>query len=562
MDKILGSYICTKPSMLMNHAYLDFLKPIKRQIEGFSALLSAGFVVSFGFASSVLAMDSIDAVRLLQQATFGPAFSDVEKLETMDAEAWLDEQLSLPATLHRPFLPEGELARANHPRINVWFKVALHAEDQLRQRMAYALSQIFVVSQDGNIMVRKQSGLMNYYDTLVSGALGNYRDLMYNVTMHPVMGNYLTYSPNKKQNPDGPGEADENYARELMQLMSLGPYLLQLNGEYQLEDGQFVDTYSQEQVKGFAKVFTGLCYSDRCDERFATMETPMTAKYSDHDVSEKQLLSMVLPANPTSVKADIDAALDDIFAHQNIAPFVSKRLIQLLVTSNPTPEYVARVAAVFNNNGSDIKGDLAAVAKAILLDSEARDGHLGENAQSYGKLKEPILMLTHYFRALDVYADDDAPYYYNLEQGIGQAPLVANSVFNFFKFDYAQHGLPEGMVSPEFQINTEVQLLSNQNFWFRDLRFEGQNYTKLVNIIESKASRDEGLDAYADYIDLMFTQGQMSDALRDEVIGILNLTREKDTAPNGSRLFRFSDNDGIGNVMVMLFISPEFAIQR
>ncbi|WP_232361476.1 DUF1800 domain-containing protein [Paraneptunicella aestuarii] len=525
-------------------------------------LLHGLLLFSVVMTSSTFAMEPADAARLLQQATFGPTASEVEKLKTMTAEAWIDQQLSLPATLHRPYLPEGDLARSNHQRINVWFKTALHAEDQLRQRMAYALSEIFVVSQVGNIMLRKQSGLMYYYDTLINGALGNYRDLMYDVTMHPVMGTYLTYSPNEAHDGDGASEADENYAREIMQLMSLGPYLLQQNGEYQLQDGEPVATYSQEQIKGFAKVFTGLCYADRCDERFATMETPMTANYSKHDVSEKQLLSTVLPANPDSVKSDIDAALDDIFAHQNIAPFVSKRLIQLLITSNPTPAYVARVAAVFNNNGKGVKGDMAAVAKAIFLDDEARNGHVSGNADNYGKLKEPIIMLTNYFRALDVYPEGDAPYYYGLEGSIGQAPLVANSVFNFFRFDFTQPGLPEGMVSPEFQINSEDRWITTNNFWLNEVRFKTSRYDSLAALIESYDTREAGLNAYADYIDLMFTQGQMSAALRAQVIGLLQVTRDKDLRADGTRKNQFFDQDAIGNVMIMLFLSPEFAIQR
>ena len=562
MINAYSCYFCTTnvlASVRKILALLSYFSPqFKRSKSSIHIALLCGFLTSF----SVISMESVDAVRLLQQATFGPTPAAVEKLKAMDAEAWIEQQLGLPVTLHRPLVAGTDFKRANHQRVHAWFKVALHGEDQLRQRMAYALSQIFVVSQVGNRMRKKQAGLMNYYDTLVAGALGNYRDLMYNVTMHPVMGNYLTYSPNRKAAPNGLAEADENFARELLQLMSLGPYLLQQNGEYQITDGQRIPTYSQEQVKGFAKVFTGLCYEDRCDERFAKMDKPMTATYADHDLTAKKLLSRTLAANPISVKADIDGALDDIFAHANMAPFISERLIQLLVTSNPTPEYVGRVAAVFTDNGNGVKGDLGAVAKAILLDDEARNGHSSELIQSFGKLREPILMLTHYFRALNVYEEGDAPYYYNLEKAIGQAPLMATSVFNFYQFDYAPPNLPEGLVAPEFQINTEVQLITYQNFFFKILRFGGPNYHILVELINNAATREEGIEAYANYIDLMFTQGKMSAALREQVISIINMTRAKDTRANGVRLHRFHDEDGIGNMMVMLFLSPEFAIQR
>lgn len=563
MIKILSRNLYTTDISINTKGGNALLFSLRQQYKHFKSVLCISLVFSLFVTPVVSAMEPVDAARLLQQATFGPEPSDVEKLKTMDAEAWLDEQLSLPPTLHRSYFPaDAEFARTNHQRVHAWFQAALHADDQLRQRIAYALSQIFVVSQVNSVTHRKQEGLILYYDMLINGALGNYRDLMYDVTMSPIMGTYLTYAPNYKKDPNGSEEADENYARELMQLMSLGPYLLQQNGDYQTDNGQRIETYSQEQIKGFAKVFTGLCYEDRCDERFAEMITPMLPNYSAHDKTEKQLLSTVLPANPISIKADVDAALDDIFAHANIAPFVSKRLIQQLVTSNPIPEYIARVAAVFNNNGNGVKGDLAAVVKAILLDDEARSGHVSENAQSYGKLREPIIMMTHFYRTFEMYADGDAPAPYNIERGLDQAPLTAPSVFNFFEFDYAHPGLPENMVSPVFQINTEVQLLNHQNYWNSELRFGIPSNGRVTNLIDSAATREEGLNAYADFIDLMFTQGQMSAGLRKEVIDIVKVTRARDTLRDGTRNFRFHDKDAIGNMMIMLFLSPEFAIQR
>ncbi|XPF93628.1 DUF1800 family protein [Colwellia sp. RE-S-Sl-9] len=696
------------------------------------------FLVVFCTAASSYAMEPVAAVRLLQQATFGPTQEQITKLEKMSEEAWIDEQLSKPATLHRSYYDAAfEYPRANFRRNQGWLKAALHAEDQLRQRMAFALSQIFVVSQVGTSLERYQAGLVNYYDTLIDGALGNYRDLMYKVTMHPVMGTYLTYSPNYKANPEGSNEADENYAREMLQLMSLGTYLLNQDGSYQVDErGKPIETYSQAQIKGFAKVFTGLCYSGRCDWRFGDYTKPMAMSYNAHDLTEKQLLSVTLPANPKSVEEDIQAALDDVFAHSNIAPFVSQRLIQMLVTSNPTPGYIARVAAVFNDNGNNVKGDLAAVAKAILLDDEARNGHMGENALEFGKLREPLIMMTHFFRALDMYQNTDTPEsgFYKLENDLYQAPMMASSVFNFYHFDYsnprllqaglvdeseaidepqntdtriislesanypghfvqhveskvrisaiepeevtAQWKVVEGLagegtfslesvdvpgnflrhrkgnillqpfedkqlyredaswfwkdgfvdpnaisleslnysdeyirhrnyfldrtvinseldkndatffvkdlvstttgtnnpssnkpnlVFPVFELSPEDKLLSRFNFIHRHVvggSAAMRAYDKWAEIINEGQTREEGINNLIDYIDLMFTQGEMSDALREQILYIINMVRQNDTNLNGTLKNQHNDSNALNAVMMLLFTSPDFAIQR
>lgn len=689
-------------------------------------------LISLLISANISAVESVDAVRLLQQATFGPTPADVIKLEQMTEEEWIDEQISAPMTLLRSYHDANyKYPRNNSRRNQDWLKTALHSEDQLRQRMAFALSQIFVVSQEGTNLARYQAGLVNYYDMLITGALGNYRDLMYKVTMHPVMGAYLTYSPNYKADPNGTNEADENYAREILQLMSLGIYLLNDDGSYQLDsNGARIETYTPEQIKGFAKVFTGLCDS-RCDPRFADYTVPMVANYNAHDLTEKKLLSTTLAANPVSVEADINAALDDIFAHKNIAPFVSQRLIQMLVTSNPTPAYIARVAAVFNDNGYGVKGDLAAVAKAILLDDEARNGHQGSHARIFGKLREPLLMMTHYFRALDMFDDGAIPVngLYNLESKLYQAPLSSPSVFNFYHFDYRNpqllqeaisQGLNEGslesidnpqaidgrtislesnnypgyfiqyvnnqvridtveqkeqaaqwkivkglagdntfsiesvnfpghflrhaagkisldakedsqlykedaswhwqeglagsktisleslnfpnefirhsnyllvrtaidselqqndasfhikatginiadLVFPEFELSPEDKMLHRLNFIYGQLIRRGeafQAYDKLVAMIEAAPTREAGINDVIDHIDLMFTQGDMSAELREQIAYIINMTRMIDTQPNGTLRNVHTDATAMRDIMMLLFTSSDFAIQR
>lgn len=572
-------------------------KPVslrKKQInlaffQKFSFLLKSILLLISLFACRAFSMDTIDAVRLLQQGTFGPAPADIEALQIMTPEEWVDQQLELSATLHRSYFPDpSAYSRQNFTRVQSWIKAALHADDQLRQRMAFALSQIFVASEVGTTMKMQQLGLADYYDTLVKGALGNYRDLMYHVTMHPVMGTFLTYSPNWAKSPDSLSGADENYAREILQLMTVGPYLLNQDGTYQLDtQGNRISTYDQSHIAAFAKVFTGLCYAHRCDYRFGDYTRPMVSSLSRHDQTEKQLLLTTLPDNPASVDEDINAALDDIFSHSNVAPFVSSRLIKMLVTSNPSPEYVGRVSAVFNNNGSGVKGDLAAVAKAILLDDEARFGHKGENANYFGKLREPLLKMTHFFRALEIYPKEaqGSPTggFYNLERNLHQAPLMSPTVFNFYQFDY-QHPIfshlssatsesnalsTDGFVSPVFQLNPEDKLLNRLNFVYFNVVRRRESYTaygKLAQIINAAENRQEGVSELVEYLNERLLQGDMSDELRAQCEYVIHRHRQADTIvrPNGTRWRRnrIHDPHAIKDLMMLIYSSAEFAVQR
>ncbi len=515
-----------------------------------------------GFSAPATSAPLDDSVRLLNQATFGPDFHNIDALKGTTLESWIQAQIELPATYHRELFEELETEdiEAEH-RVHAWFFASLHAQDQLRQRMAFALSQIFVVSQFGNLLAEKQGGLFSYYDMLIEHGLGNYRDLMFDVTMHPVMGSFLTYAPNEKAAEDGSTEADENYARELLQLMTLGPYLLNLDGSFQLdEQGQRIPTYTEAHIKSFAKVFTGLCYVEECDPFESQMIEPLEAHIDDHDMSEKVLLNRTLPADPDSVLDDINGALDDIFEHPNLAPFVSQRLIQMLVTSNPSPQYLARVASVFNDNGEGEKGDLAATVTAILLDEEAREGHLGEAANTFGKLKEPLLMLTHLLRATHAFTPEETPFIPRLFKNFGQAPLNAPSVFNFYHFDHTPHSLAQGLVAPEFEMSPEDQLLERYDLFFRLVK--KQDFELMVNIIEEAESREAGIENLINYFDLMLTQGQMSPLLREEIAFQINGARQKDTRRNGKRKNKFTDRHAIINSLLLILTSAEFTIQR
>ena len=521
------------------------------------------FISTFLFIPSLSYADTnvtpAAAVRLLEQASFGPSMPAIAEVQGLGIEGWIDDQLSLPITRHSP-LVNGDPGRKNQPRVTAWMQAAIHAEDQLRQRMAYALSQIFVASQKSSILRQKQAGLLSYYDMLLDNALGNFRELLYDVTYHPVMGSYLTYAGNKKGNQQGTREPDENYARELLQLFSVGPYLLNLDGSYQLsEHGNRLDTYNEAHIKEFAQVFTGLCYEDRCDIRFADHIHPMVENLSVHDLSTKLLLNgTVLPENVATVEEDINGALDNIFNHDNVAPFISKKLIQFLVTSNPTPSYISRVATVFNDNGDGVKGDLASVAKAILMDDEARNGHVNL-PNTFGKMREPIIRMAHFYRAFEHYSWGGAPKLYNLENRAFQAPLTAPSVFNFYPADFKYHSLPDGIVSPEFGISNQSQFLHFSNDFYRQLRStHTHQYEQITQLMEDPGDIQTGIDR----IDLLFTGSNMSDELRTVLTDIIEGTRQADLRPDGSSKNRFNDIDGVANAMVVVFTSPEFVIQR
>jgi uncharacterized protein (DUF1800 family) len=413
-----------------------------------------------------------DAYRFLNQATFGATEADAQNVIALGYEAWIDQQLQRPASLELPHVqqvfatypPGADFTKLHEDRVDIWLRHALHAPDQLRQRVAFALSQIMVISQS-SALVGYPWGCASYYDMLTQNAFGNFRDLMENVTLHPAMGVYLSMLGNQKPDVAHNIRPDENYARELMQLFTIGLVELNLDGSVKTDgSGQPLPTYDQDIVQGFAHVYTGWTYSGASSfatalPTIANQIRPMQAYPEQHATGTKRLLgypgavSSVIPAGQTP-EQDLDAALDNIFNHPNVAPFIAQRLIQHLVTSNPSPQYVERVARKFNDDGTGRRGNLAAVVKALLLDSEAREAPATATA---GKLKEPLLRLTQLWRAYDASSRSGKYNVQNITGLIGQAPLQAPSVFNFFSPFYAPPGeiANQGLVAPEMQITTE-----------------------------------------------------------------------------------------------------------
>lgn len=508
-----------------------------------------------------------EAYQFLNQASFGATEAEAQIVIAMGYEAWIDDQMQKPASLQLPFLqslPRPPLLFELQPdRADIWFRHALHADDQLRQRVAFALSEIMVVSQLG-VLGDLTYSLGDYYDVLSRNAFGNYRELIEEVTLHPAMGIYLSMLGNEKPDPINNIRPDENYARELMQLFSIG--LVELNGDGSVvvdSQGQPVPTYDQAIIEGFAHVFTGWTFAGAFDFRSAfpndaNQVVSMQLYPAFHDTGSKTLLNnFVIPPGQTGTE-DLRDALDNIFEHANVAPFISVRLIQRLVTSNPSPAYVARVSAVFNDNGAGVSGDMAAVVKAILLDVEARSALPME---SDGKLKEPLLRLTQFWRSYDA-ASVSGRYPINYAYIVfGQGALQSPSVFNFFSPFYAPPGeiRNNGLVAPELGIATEYlnTFVTNYMFyqtflWNHATDPLGEGITEDTVLVDFAAETAIAADADAliDMVADKLLAGQISSTLRTEINGMLV------RIPPDQTLLRAAET------IYLVVTSPEFAYQR
>jgi uncharacterized protein (DUF1800 family) len=413
-----------------------------------------------------------DAARLAEQATFGSNDATVTAITSAGASAWIDAQLATTPTGY-PTLsavssdvkvgcPTGSVStcyRDNYtafPVQHVFLANAITGPDQLRQRVAFALSQIFVIS---SLEVGPAYGMREYQQLLLNDAFGNFRTLMNDVSLSPSMGLFLNMVNNAKGNSAGTTHANENYGRELMQLFTIGPNLLNPDGSTQLDaTGQPIPTYTQTEVQGYAAAFTGWTYPPMpgATSKWQNPQYfigPMVAFENEHDTTAKTLLNGVVTSTGQTSAADLKTALDSIFNHPNVGPFVGKQLIQFLVTSNPSPQYVARITAVFNNNGSGVRGDLSAVVKAILLDPEAR-GDTPASA-NFGKLMEPAEYAVTLMRMLGGVSDGVG--LINPISAEGQTLFSAPSVFNYYPPSYP---IPNtSLVGPQFGIvNTSTTL--------------------------------------------------------------------------------------------------------
>jgi len=412
------------------------------------------------------------AARLLDQATFGPTLNDISHVQAVGLNAYLTEQFAVPTTL----LPD---IAATPPAICVntllpceqseWWQTMLTAPDQLRQRVAFALSEMFVVSTNS---VNARS-VTTYQNTLANDAFGNFYNVMQDVTLSPAMGGYLNMLNSAK--PATGQIANENYARELMQLFTTGLFMLNQDGTLQLDANQNpIPVYTEAQVQAFARAFTGWTYANAsgtgAPAKFpntANYTMPMAALETQHDMTAKILLTTTLPAGQSTAQ-DLTGALTDIFNHPNVGPFVCRQLIQHMVASNPSPAYVARVAGVFANDGTGKRGNMKAVITAILTDADARAADTSPNFDG-GHLREPMLYMTNVMRGLgfvnndakagnDVIANASYNTVGNYTSPLGEKPYTSGSVFNFFPPNYVIPGTTFN--APEFgQENTASAVL-------------------------------------------------------------------------------------------------------
>jgi uncharacterized protein (DUF1800 family) len=410
-----------------------------------------------------------DSMRFLTQATFGPSEFELNYLNQSGFEHWFQRQKDLPPSLHRPKLAAMKAAGLpvyQQHREELWWKLAVEAPDQLRQRMAFALSQILVLSSQNSTLQEDAVGCAAYYDLLVQGAFGNYRDLLEQVTLSPQMGIYLSMIKNQKPDLENDIRPDENYAREVMQLFSIGLVELEPDGSVRLDqDGQPIPTYDQADIENLARAFTGWTYAGASSWEWPTPNTlPMQNWSAYHDFNHKEIVAGVTLPAFLSAEDELDLVLDTLFEHPNTGPFIARRLIQRFVSSNPSPGYISRVAAVFANNGQGVRGDLWATLHAVLMDQEARQSS-NQQAQSFGKLKEPIMRLTQLWRAFDGRPVGGVYKTWFVDESLGQSPLSSPSVFNFFQPDYQHPGTltGAGLVAPEFQITDETRITLTTN---------------------------------------------------------------------------------------------------
>ena len=486
-----------------------------------------------------------DAFRFLNQATFGATGSEIDHLialgDSSQAYArWIDEQMAFAPSLQLPAV-QAKYVKVKNPtllnttRQDTWFRNAVRGQDQLRQRVAFALSEIMVVSEHG-ALAKMPFASADYYDLLARSAFGDFRQLLEDVTLHPAMGVYLNMLANQRPDPVRNVRPDENYARELMQLFSIGLVQLNPDGTTPVDvDGEPLPTYGQPVVEGFAHVFTGWHYAgatlfSKAKRTNANQAQPMQAYPEQHAIGSKQLLDYpgvamsVLPAGQTP-EQDLDAALDNIFRHPNVGPFISRQLIQRLVTSNPSPAYVARVAAKFADDGQAHRGNLSAVVKAILLDPEARPG-AAATTDVTGKVKEPLLRLTQFWRAYEAAARNGAYHVADSDLTFGQGPLLSPSVFNFFSPSYAPPGEIEdrGLVAPELQIanenlNTVVTNYFYTQVYSRNSTKAGLGTTIIIIDISDEMAVAGNADALVAMIADKLLGGEISTTLAAEARG-------------------------------------------
>lgn len=536
-----------------------------------------------------------EAVRFLQQATFGATAADIAYLKGYGYEGWIADQMAVPRSSHLEFLitqvplpiPENT-ATSSAPLYYSFWRQAIGASDQLRQRATFTLSQILVTSAAEAQLANNPDdahGLAAYLDILSRNAFGNYRDLLQEVSTHPTMGVYLTSLGNRGDNGRTP---DENYAREVMQLFTIGLFELNMDGTQKLVNGQPIDTYDMDDIRGLAKVFTGWGWGNEgepstCNARFTgggcnggsadpmRRVIPMQFYPQFHSPDEKKFLSATIAAG-TDGKLALRTALDTLFAHPNMAPFVAKQFIQRMVTSNPSPAYVQEVAQAFAGGsyttpagrkfGTGARGDLAAVVAATLMHPEARTPAASTDG---GKLREPVLRLAALLRGFEATSQTGNWRIGDTDSTLFQTPMKSPTVFNFFRPGYVPPNTTiatrTGLVAPEFQIAHEVSVATYANAmqgWVPNglgsvpsgSGLTGTDVKAQYTAARALAAEPEQL---VDHLNLLLTAGTMDTATR-------NTIRDAITAIPATATNAAVNRVNLGVFMTLM--TPEFLVQK
>ncbi|MEQ1879453.1 MAG: DUF1800 domain-containing protein [Burkholderiales bacterium] len=544
-----------------------------------------------GPTAAVVPTTQPEASRFLAQSSMGANVSSIDYVSGNGYPRWLEQQMAIPAgSPHQSYLvsviaglPVGQGPQDSHV-MNTFWKQSASAQGQLRQRIAFALSQIFVVSLQNDAVAEYRRGAASYLDMLGQQAFGNYRDLLEAVTLHPMMGLYLTHLRNRKES--GNRIPDQNYAREVMQLFSIGLYQLNPDGTQIFSNGQPVETYTNTDIAGLSRVFTGFSWAgpDKQDGRFFGSTTPAPDPNRDvlpmqdypifHSTSAKTFLGVTIPAqNPADPRASLRIALDTIAAHPNVGPFFGRLLIQRLVTSNPSPAYVSRVSQAFDsgsfvwNNGwrigSERRGDLRATIAAVLLDDEARDMRKISDP-GFGKVREPVLRLSAWMRAFNARSasgnfllgttDDTA-------SSLGQSAMRSPSVFNFYRAGYVPPTTPiaaANLIAPEFQIIHEISVVGYANFMRSAVQSGvGSNTPRdILPDYTAEMALANDADRLIDRIDLLLTYGTLSTETRSAIQDAVNSVPISAANPAQGRQNR------VYLATLFALSSPEFLVQK
>lgn len=544
--------------------------------------------------SDVAQPTATQASRILSQGTFGATIEEITRIQTIGTGAWFNDQFSKPQTLHFGYVNQAlstwpaNTTVNESPMTESFWQQAITGDDQLRQRVTFALSQIFVISSQNDSLATMPRGVASYYDMLGAHAFGDFRELLEGVTRHPMMGLYLSALRNQKT--VGARVPDENYAREIMQLFTIGLKKLDAGNGYGTDpDATYLPTYTNDDIKGLAKVFTGWSWagSDKSNNRFLASPTTTNPSYVDPNrdwlpmqnyPQYHELLQKVNPADPLEIPKSVlytetltgsslgvlipdnisgedslKIALDTLFNHPNVGFFIGRQLIQRLVTDNPSPAYIARVAAAFNNNGNNVRGDMKAVIKAILLDTEAMNQPTVNTA---GKLREPVIRLANWMRAFRATSASgkflvgrtDDPL-----RSLAQTAMRAPSVFNFYRPEYQAPFTSlttAKQVAPEMQITDETSVFGYLDY----MRNAVPNGVGTGREIKADYAPELALAAtpglLLDRINLLLMQNTMSNTLRTQILAAIN------SNPN---------NSAANKVYLAVFLtlaSPEYITQK